>query len=123
MHERIFRETPDGQIHAAYCGAIDLDSVTGETRDVVERSLDVFIENARLPHEAFATYLSVKALPATVEPLLLAELSTEYLGYRPSLRKLTLAQARVGHIRPRCVGPQRAGDPGLRAEVDVSEAE
>jgi len=46
-----------------------------------DKSLQVFFERARLAHETFATYLSIKSLPYSAESQFLSELTPEYLGY------------------------------------------
>ena len=81
MHGRIFRETPDGQLHAAYCQAVEQNSVNRRVADPVAASSRIFFEASRLPQESFATYLSVKALPSDQESNALAELAPEYRRY------------------------------------------
>lgn len=81
MHEKIFRETPDGQIHAAFCNALQLDSISAAERPFVEESARTFFQVSRLPQEVFATYLSVKSFISSAEPALIGQLTQEYLRY------------------------------------------
>jgi hypothetical protein len=88
IHGRIFRETPDGQIHAALLWAMQSGELAGQSLDAVTRSTAAMIEAARLPHEAFATYLSVKTLPFETEGRSLRQLAPEYVDYFRLLSEL-----------------------------------
>ncbi len=81
MHGQIFRETPDGQVHRACCLALEHNLVSGKLREAVTESVSCFYKAARLPHESFATYLSIKLMPPSAEPALLAQLSHKYVRY------------------------------------------
>jgi hypothetical protein len=81
MHGRIFRETPDGQIHAGYCLAVEHRLLSGPALEAATQSSQRFFESARLPHESFATYLSIKSLPAAEESTQLQQLTPEYIEY------------------------------------------
>jgi hypothetical protein len=88
IHGRIFRETPDGQIHAALLWAMQSGELAGQSLDAVTRSAAEMIEASRLPHEAFATYLSVKTLPFKTEGRSLRQLAPEYVDYFRLLSEL-----------------------------------
>jgi hypothetical protein len=81
MHGRIFRETPDGQLHAGYCLAVEQRLLSGPALEAVTKSSQTFFEASRLAHESFATYLSVKALPAAEESTYREQLTPEYMEY------------------------------------------
>lgn len=81
MHGRIFRETPDGQVHASYCLAAERRALPDAVLAAVRTSSQICFEVSRLPHESFATYLSIKSLPASEESTYLRQLTPEYLQY------------------------------------------
>lgn len=81
IHQRIFKETPDGQIHSLFVIYLENKSLKEEDRKVITKSLEIFIESSRLPHEAFATYLSIKNMPPDIESDLLLQHSKEYQSY------------------------------------------
>lgn len=81
MHARIFRETPDGQVHAAYCITLEEGHFSGRHKEAITASAIRFFEASRTAQESFATYLSVKLFYQEDEPEILKRLTPEYVGY------------------------------------------
>jgi hypothetical protein len=81
IHERIFAETPDGQVHAAFFGALKEDLVADNDRAAVEATVRNILLHSRYAQEVFANYMAIKQLPAASEAKYLGELSTEYCEY------------------------------------------
>ena len=84
-HARILHTTPDGHVLTAYCRALDSGLIPAAAVRAVEASTAIFGESSLVPHEVFATYLSVKAMPAAQEDSLLAQLTPEYRQYFQAL--------------------------------------
>lgn len=81
IHGRIFDETPDGRVLAAFMSALHSGSLPAAALDAVTQSTRTMIEAARLPHENFATYLSCKSMSPEAEANGVKTLTPEYLGY------------------------------------------
>ena len=99
MHGRIFRETPDGQIHAAYCKAVEQKHLTGQVARAVAESSQTFFEASRVPHEAFATYLSCKALPPADQTAASGQLTPQYTEYFRLLSEVIDLSFRSTHLQ------------------------
>lgn len=88
VHERIFAETPDGQVHAVFAGALREGLVCAEDAAAVRQTVEGMFDNSRKAHEVFANYLSIKELPASTEQHYLKELSADYLAFYEQLAEL-----------------------------------
>ena len=80
-HGKIFRETPDGNIASAFSVALERHTVDEAILSSLNASLEILCEASRRPHEAFATYLSVKVMPSNDVGALMAKLTPEYEAY------------------------------------------
>jgi hypothetical protein len=88
MHARIFRETPDGQLHAAFCAALQKKLVAEEIEEAVRGSATRFFDTSRAAQESFATYLSIRVFSESEGERLVSELVPEYRAYFDNLSNL-----------------------------------